>query len=246
MTPLQFILLACFTSGCILSYALPQDAPARLPAADLPLARHPSATESGLENAMVKTFPCPDPSAITPCICSVDGYNHLNMDCSNITSDDNLKQVFSSDFPVKEFYEFLIERNEHLSQLGANVFGNVTFERIYIRVTNVTLVSYYALGASSSRLNYVSITSGQLTESTFPFNSLDEYTNLDTLIISGHPDFIFMPPLTSNTITTLMLENDAMPSITPGEKNNVSNKSVIQVGFRPSGAYTENGKLYLF
>ena len=162
-----------------------------------------------------KEFPCPNATAIQPCICTVDSSSRLNLDCSRVWDDDELNAVFLNHFPVLDFYSFEISVNPNVTQLQANCFGNVSFEMIMLSNTAINLISPYALTPSQSTLNYVHINYGFLTESTFPFDELDKYTNLDVLIVDLQ-QLTWVPPLSSNTLTILELYGNALTSIAPG------------------------------
>ena len=166
---------------------------------------------------------CPDAAAIAPCECSVDTSDQLNMVCSSITSDAQLFDVFRNDFPEPNFHEFRLYLNPNFTQLGTNIFGNVTFQKIDIFDTNINLVSEYALLSSANSLYYIRIDYGHLTENTFPFSSVKDYPNLESLIVANQRDLTVIPPITSNSLTRLNLGVDSISSILPGKQ-----KPIIQ------------------
>ena len=53
-----------------------------------------------------REFPCPDAAEIAPCICWTGEQSRLNLDSSNITSNEALNTVFLNPFPVKNFLGF--------------------------------------------------------------------------------------------------------------------------------------------
>ena len=100
----------------------------------------------------------------------------------------------------------MIYNNENFTQLQANCFGNVTFEVIDISDTEINLVSRYALATSANTLIRFYVHRGFLTDATFPFNDLAQYTKLDYLSINYQIDMVWVSPLTSNVLTHLDLE----------------------------------------
>ena len=168
-----------------------------------------------------KNFPCPEMTAIAPCICTADTSNHLIMDCSNVTSNEELNNAFQGHFPVTDFYEFVIQNNDYFSQLQSGCFKNVTFERIFIYNTSINLVSQYALTTTGSRLTWVHIHGGFLTDSTFPFDYLSQYTNIGTLAVDYQTHLTWVPPLTSNIVNYFALNYCSITSISPGKQFNL-------------------------
>ena len=174
----------------------------------------PTVPNSGQE----KAFPCPEDPDISPCLCSVDEENHLYIDCSNVTSNEELRNVFTSHFPFTDFYQFSISDNTDVTALEHHVFGNVTFERIEIRGTNISLVSEYALQSSQDKLNYIVINDGKLTPDSFPFSSLDQYTQLDYLALNFQETMDWLPPLNSLNLTSFFCIGCSVTSLTSGER----------------------------
>ena len=130
------ITLSALLICCTCTNAIPRDASTMLSkgVADIPSGVSP------VIGAQARVYPCPGAADIAPCVCTVDGSN-LYMDCSAISSNEELNAVFLNDFPVPAFYEFRIDDNPFLTQLQFYCFGNVTFQRIILQYTNINYVS---------------------------------------------------------------------------------------------------------
>ncbi|CAL4172708.1 unnamed protein product [Meganyctiphanes norvegica] len=76
---------------------------------------------------------CPDKGDISPCLCLYDEkQDTLTMDCSAVTSEDELERVFTADFPSKHFEMFFMEMNNYVKVLRNNVFNQVTFVKYWV------------------------------------------------------------------------------------------------------------------
>ena len=164
-----------------------------------------------------KVYPCPEADDIMPCVCTVDSSNRLSLDCSNITSNTELNNIFTKDFPVSEFYEFKIDSNEYITELGPNVYQNVTFERINIWETNIHSISENALATSAARLNYIYINRGLLNETSFPFHRLADYVVLDNLYLDVQREMTAVPIMSSDSVTGISFYASSIATITPGK-----------------------------
>ena len=212
MPQIIFITFSAFLIYSTCTNAVPQDAPVILSKGVAGIA--PQA--SPVIGPQSRVFPCPEAADIAPCVCTVDVNSSLNMDCSAITSNEDLNTVFLSDFPVPTFKDFMIGNNTYFTELQSNCFGNVTFQRIIILDTNINYVSPNALENSAGTLNYIYIRGGSLTDSTFPFNSIFQYTNLDSLYINTQAQLNWVPAMTSNILTNLGLYYSPIDSFAPG------------------------------
>ena len=164
----------------------------------------------------LRAFPCPNATDILPCECGVNTASQMIIDCSNVTSNEELNSVFLKHFPVTEFFLFSLFNNDNVTQLQANCFQDISFERIEIYNTPLNLVSQYALDSSANTLSYLFIRIGQLSDSTFPWHDLARYTKLDFVNIDYHDPLTWLPPLTSDAITTLRLSDSSIAALAPG------------------------------
>ena len=168
--------------------------------------------------ALEKAFPCPDATAIAPCVCTANEEGLLTLNCSGVESNAALNAVFLNEFPVKEFYKFYVEENENLTELGTDVFQDVTFEVIdVIKSDNINLVSVYALEASKDRLKTIRISNGKLDENSFPLYNLQNYPVLDYLHLNYQRELTVLPPLISESMLDFSIYGASVSTLDPGE-----------------------------
>ena len=150
-------------------------------------------------------FPCPDETDIAPCLCIFTNITDLTLNCSAVESDEQLAAIFTQNFPVKEFYMFMINNNDKI-QLLPDVFNGVSFRYIRLyNVPNLAQITNYALADSRDTLENIHIYNSILTEDTFPFSTLDQYTKLNHLYIE-YCNIYFLPAFNSSSLQTLIIK----------------------------------------
>ena len=147
-------------------------------------------------------FPCPDPTDIAPCVCTLTDTNELMLNCSAVESIDQLAAIFTKNFPIKEFKEFRIENNTNIYFL-ADIFNGVSFRYIYLyKVTNLSLITNGAFADSRDFLESIYIDYSALDENNFPFSTMDEYTKL-TLLSVSQCNFFHLPAFSSSSLEAI-------------------------------------------
>ncbi|CAL4133709.1 unnamed protein product, partial [Meganyctiphanes norvegica] len=64
--------------------------------------------------------PCPDAEDISPCVCTYDTVSKaMDLECSAVESEEQLKQIFKADFPLKNFNKFDLHDNNNIKVLEA-------------------------------------------------------------------------------------------------------------------------------
>jgi len=142
-------------------------------------------------------FPCPEHVDIFPCKCSYDSI-HLDLDCSDVIGNAQLKRIFEARFPTKNYRKFTISHNPHITQLN-DILNNVTFTDVELVLPNLSVVSQYFLFDSQEVLESLVISSSSLTKDTFPFTSLPFYKQLENLVIDN-ASFPDLPKMFSDSI----------------------------------------------
>ena len=161
-------------------------------------------------------FPCPDETDITPCVCTFTDATDLTMDCSVVESDEQLAAIFTKNFPVKNFYMFLIYNNDKI-QLLSDVFNGVSFRYLELfSVPNLAQITNGALADSRDTLENVEIYNSSLTEDTFPFSTLDQYTKLNYLKIYSS-NMNFLPAFKSPSLQTLIIGDGHISELPAGK-----------------------------
>lgn len=147
-------------------------------------------------------WPCPMEYNIDPCVCTADEFYNLTMNCSLVQSTADLERIFQELFPFTHFLQLIIDHdpsdiNNQLDAINAHTFNEVTFERIIIRGTQLSMVADEAFGNSHTYLRYLDLSNNQL--SAYPFESLPEYDYLNTFIIDDN-HMLELPPLDSRSL----------------------------------------------
>ncbi|XP_045130391.1 oplophorus-luciferin 2-monooxygenase non-catalytic subunit-like isoform X2 [Portunus trituberculatus] len=154
---------------------------------------------------------CPNDADIRPCECIVssDGFS-LDMDCSKVQDEEQLKAVFQADFPTSAFRRFTIHQNKQLRILRDGTFNYVTFEEIWITDGILEKIEDAALSDSAStarnlifNLNNISI---------FPFSILSNFEELLSLDLRVN-NLQGFPKLTSSTLKILYLSHNPLGSL---------------------------------
>ena len=169
-------------------------------------------------------FPCPIPEDIHPCVCWTH-ITRLNLDCTDVTSEQELANVFLQDFPEKEFYQFRINHTETVVYMNFNTNG-VSFEKIYLSPGPVTIrgVSDYFLLNSHKTLTIFETENSQLTEAGFPLDELNNFEILDRLIIYNS-NVAQLPNLLSQNLSYLDITFSDLTHLYPGKSFIIDLKS---------------------
>lgn len=162
-------------------------------------------------------YPCPEAAAIAPCVCGVEEDGGVSLDCSDVTSNQQLVSVFEEDIPVKGMASFTIRSNEHVTQLG-DTFNGVTFRSITLDgLPNLRFVSQYFLHGCEDTLEELTLYYVPLMgTASFPFLTLDHYSRL-TEIHMTHANLTQVPEITSASLEYLSIHDNPIRSVPAGE-----------------------------
>ncbi|CAL4176288.1 unnamed protein product, partial [Meganyctiphanes norvegica] len=139
----------------------------------------------GIEIAPKNEF-CPEISAILPCICTHKSDENLtDIDCSEVTSENELRKVFNSTFPTKNFDKFIILNNDHLKVLESGVFNGITFEEFFIQNSQIENIEIDAFNDSFATAYMIVLLGNKIQD--FPFNVLHNFSNLTYLNLNFNP-----------------------------------------------------------
>ncbi|CAL4179810.1 unnamed protein product [Meganyctiphanes norvegica] len=129
--------------------------------------------------------PCPEPSAIAPCLCLYDAtLDTMDLLCEFIQSEEQLATVFNSNFPVPHFRRFEMIANTHVKVLNSGVFGTVSFEEIYITPGVLHEIQEGVFDASRDTLQFLDLGKNEI--ETFP---ILESTSMNHLLLASCPIF---------------------------------------------------------
>ena len=160
--------------------------------------------------------PCPESADIAPCVCSIEA-DGLQLDCSDIESDDDLARVFQQEFPMKEFWRFYILDNDNVEYL-TDLLNGVTFRDITLNnVPNLTFVSDYALAENQFVLEKIQILNSKLNEKTFSIPLLGILEKLRYFYMGDSAFTNFPKMLVSESLDSIGFELGSLSSLSAGE-----------------------------
>jgi len=161
---------------------------------------------------------CPKAENIAPCNCGWDEYGgFIKCNDENITNAD-LERIFSQPFPNLHFRDFIIfNNNSRITELGEILINGVTFETVYITAGDLEKISPKFLANSTDTLTEITLDRTNVSEMTFPFDTLGNYSKLQRLEITNNDFIEHLPPLDAPNLTYLMIEgNTGLKSLSPG------------------------------
>ncbi|XP_037793527.1 oplophorus-luciferin 2-monooxygenase non-catalytic subunit-like [Penaeus monodon] len=169
-----------------------------------------SVAEDKAKDAELRSLPCPDPQDISPCVCTVDEQHNMKLDCSQVESEDQLAQVFSSYIPFTHFHSLYISGNQHLKILRNGALGPASFEWIHITEGVLEEVQDEALSQSYPTASHINFQANNV--SRFPFYELPLFTSLVHLQMQTNSLESF-PVLNSDTLQEIVLNENLFGEI---------------------------------
>ncbi|KAK3867762.1 hypothetical protein Pcinc_026807 [Petrolisthes cinctipes] len=159
-----------------------------------------------------RDLPCPPAEDIQPCVCTVIDSStfDIEMDCSSVTTNDQLASIFSKDFPYNDFFSLVIENNNHLTTIRLGDLGQKTFQEIHISDGSLKTVEKNAFISSYGTLTYLYIVVTSLDY--FPFHELSLFTQLEQLHLENN-QLMGSPELSSSTLQLLRLYGNPIDGI---------------------------------
>ncbi|CAL4073746.1 unnamed protein product, partial [Meganyctiphanes norvegica] len=121
--------------------------------------------------------PCPDAEDIAPCVCTYDSVsNVMDLDCSTVRNEEQLKLTFKTDFPFKNFNQFYLQNNYNIKVLEAGVFNGICFEIISINFNKLEVIELQALDSCYETATEMRLYGNKITS--FPFDELSQFSKL--------------------------------------------------------------------
>ncbi|KAK3867757.1 hypothetical protein Pcinc_026802 [Petrolisthes cinctipes] len=161
-----------------------------------------------------RDLPCPAADDITPCLCTVLTNGRMEMDCSYVTSNDQLASIFNDAvISMKNFEYFIMDGNNYLNSIRAGDLGvDITFEKIIITSGTLDTVESEAFMYSYDTLMHLEIRYTYLYS--FPFSEIARFNQLAVLDLDNNQLFGF-PVLGSVTLKYLDLHHNPLGGISP-------------------------------
>ncbi|XP_047486213.1 oplophorus-luciferin 2-monooxygenase non-catalytic subunit-like [Penaeus chinensis] len=185
-----------------------------------------SVAEDGAKDGELRSLPCPDPQDISPCVCTVSEQHKMDIDCSQVESEDQLAQVFSSYIPFTNFHALYINENQHLKILRNGDLGPASFEWIYITGGVLEEVQDEALSQSYPTASHINFQANNVSK--FPFHELSLFTSLVHLQMRTNSLDSF-PVLHSDTLEEIVLNENLFGEIPLDGFHGVKNLYSISV-----------------
>ncbi|XP_064089634.1 oplophorus-luciferin 2-monooxygenase non-catalytic subunit-like [Macrobrachium nipponense] len=146
-------------------------------------------------------IPCPNPQDIQPCACYAISNTTMDINCSNVTSEDQLRVIFNRRFPFINFRALTIQGNIYLNALRGGDLGKCTFQNIDIRDSALIEIDDSVLQDSANTLATLVLINNNLVS----IPDISQFTHLWSLDFSYNA-LIEFPQLYSTTLTRLVLQ----------------------------------------
>nr|XP_045596386.1 oplophorus-luciferin 2-monooxygenase non-catalytic subunit-like [Procambarus clarkii] len=156
---------------------------------------------------------------ITPCVCSQEDPQVLDMDCSEVADENELAAVFQANFPSTNFRRLTIKANQNLKTLRSGDLGDASFQEIWITKGGLEEIQEGALSGSVSTVTYLVFNYNNI--SSFPFVDLETFTHVQSLDLR-HNNIRGFPMLFSTTLETLYLSGNPLGELPPSAFSNTS------------------------
>ncbi|CAL4074744.1 unnamed protein product, partial [Meganyctiphanes norvegica] len=172
-----------------------------------------------------KADSCPDGESIAPCVCSyiVEGDGQMDLDCSKISGEEQLGQVFENLPPNTHFESFTLNSNHELKTLTSGVFQSTTFTKILMIFNSLEAVESGALDASSETLTTLDLWGNSISSQTgFPFKDLPIFGSLEVLDLADNAIPGWPEGITSDTLTRLDLSGNPIFDLPQGAFDGLS------------------------
>lgn len=173
-----------------------------------------------------RDFPCPGETLILPCVCTILDNNEMDIDCSDVQSEEELAQVFSIDFVFKDFHRLTIIGNDRVKVLRAGALGPTTYKEIIITSSSLEAVEATALSGSYLTATELDFSFNDIVS--FPFDEISSFTHL-TYFDIGFNNLNTFPVMSSATLATLLMSYNPLGAISPGALQQLPNLEFIDL-----------------
>lgn len=165
---------------------------------------------------------CPAKSEISPCTCDGEGFN-----CMGARTVEEVRKAFRAKFKYGGVRSVWVQGTP-ITNVPADLFGNVKSQHFYIEVNNISSVNLDAFSASKKTLKTLSLFSNKLTK--VELSGLALYENLNLLNlgrnqITSIPDDAF----SSKSITTIILAQNQISHVGKNAFSDLPNLAKIEM-----------------
>ncbi|KAK7071907.1 hypothetical protein SK128_006267 [Halocaridina rubra] len=167
---------------------------------------------------------CPAAEDILPCSCNVDENNHVKLDCSDVTGEEELASIMAKEFPSNEVFSLMIQYNMNLKTLKTTTLADKIFTEIHIQAGGLESVDAGACLGSVSTLKKMDFRTNKLT--VYPFDEIPQYTSLLQLRLGGNL-FETFPHISSPTLEFLDLHGHDFGAIPDGALSDLPSLEIL-------------------
>ncbi|CAG0891884.1 unnamed protein product [Darwinula stevensoni] len=162
-----------------------------------------------------RTFPCPEHDAILPCVCNHEAaIDEVHVDCSEATTSTQILTAFHEGFwPFDNLTEFRLKGYRKVSEIPEEIFGYVSFRRIFVETTDVVFVDQSAFLSCRDDLAHLSFWYGHLER--FPWQSLPQFVSLAILNLEFN-EITAIDSFESPSLVTLRVSNNRIATLKTG------------------------------
>lgn len=180
----------------------------------------------GAAETGARAVPCPDSADIFPCVCTSYPDFSMDMDCSAVTSSNQLAIALNADLPFLDFNHFLIRNNSYITTLRVGDLGKATFERITISGGILETIVDGALVNSYSTLKTLDLSDNFLLD--FPFSELSSFAYLEEVQLQNNMLSSF-PHIYSSSLRILVMGYNPIGAISTTTLKNLTNLEEINL-----------------
>ncbi|XP_045112155.1 oplophorus-luciferin 2-monooxygenase non-catalytic subunit-like isoform X2 [Portunus trituberculatus] len=152
----------------------------------------------------------------------------MDMNCSAVTSSNQLALIFSKHFPFNNFKNLFIIGNTAIRALRFGDLGDATFEMITISGGTLESVVSGALTNSHDTLVHLDLSENHLID--FPFDEIVSFKRIETLKLRNNALHTF-PHLTSSTLRFFFIGYNPLKTISSSALKNLPNLEQIGLHF---------------
>lgn len=178
------------------------------------------------DTSLPTAIPCPNPHDILPCQCYAISNTTMDINCSNVTSEDQLRVVFSKRFPFINFRTLTIQGNIRLNALRGGDLGKCTFQNIDIRDSALIELEDSALENSYNTMMTLTLINNNLVS----IPEISQFSSLWSLDFSYNA-LIEFPQLYSTTLSRLVLQGYAWDAVPVNAFKYLPALNTIQISF---------------
>ncbi|XP_018028184.1 oplophorus-luciferin 2-monooxygenase non-catalytic subunit [Hyalella azteca] len=163
-------------------------------------------------------WPCPIDDYISPCTCISDISYHVDIDCSAVTDESEIRNAFAHTFPFDDVYTFKIDNPNYknpIINLTSGVFDDKYFYSVDITGTQLQAIEDNVFDGSHDSLTTMKLSGNEL--KSFPFQVLTEYKKIRSLNLQNNK-LIELPKVNSPSLLTLMMNGNTNLNLTFGDQ----------------------------